>query len=1566
MKKKKTNFSFASYTLLSDPSQKQLAFDQPRQEQVFGSTESILKNAVILDIETLGLKTESIHEIAMYDLNNRNLNIYIPEVNLIRKIESEANAATKASSASTVDIDVLAGLRQREPAKFEPLLKQMTYRDIAFADYLMNKRKYSEIIQNIERLKSQNKFNNNVVLENKVNALEDRLRRLSAIDADNTILAPEKELQKAGIMLEDLSIYQDQELLKGVGFHEAFSRDEEFLAKYILEGSEGFEKFAKQNASEAEYLRYLYDKNVKYDPNFFNKLKQAYAERLKLSGQYVQNVFESTKINVMHAPMSDIMELIAQTRAGKALFVANLSFESKKFGAQTRAIAQPYLEIEEQMYRAEKNITGDLSKADVAEIRSRAYLSASPFAQLGQPISASTAEPFYATGIEYNKSLTEAKLFKDFSNIQAKMQATASGVSNLDIQDVIRAQQSMLINAGLLDAKRPIGLSMEAQSRLYMFTNMLEQGASEEALTEILSDFKETHTAGLDTMLHENVALTESMQQAEALNEYLKQTEKGKELAELAKQRKGPLYKSMVYAQLMQELAPSIEAINLNKRFASDLKQISEFGYVTQSRIIAKPLYRDQVSIFDYAFLERVKVQSPGYDRDFIQSYHEYKQSILNNPLYGYKNREQDYAKLEQELLANNFIYQTSRDAYEFVPELLDKSDQSEKAVATRNALVKFTTDREKTASDTIQSFKKVSSVLNKEQLLQKVDRIFHSDSILPIKPEAEISKGTAEQRVAQQIREALSMAQEHKQTASLLSTGNQKQYSLNVLNEIDEYSRITGYGTTPSGFTEQELTSARATYYSGEAIGSGAGTRTAAGVPNQTDFVEAFFESKHHADTGSNLTTEQILSRDKNNFAYLQKKSIQQAALRSSTFGKSQLAFESDINSINVYGNKSLEQYRLDFEDYQKTGKVITSYGTEYADPSYSKDLSTEQMAKQYAQVNVELEESYKQLPRTANAQVPILTEPELKQHLYEAPIDLSQKPTVTPGVESLESFERVSKQVPLLNASERNQIANKILTESFDNGLDKYYTQLLDSPAGAKFFGMYGAGVLGLAALSLQQTPEKPDSILSPDFDAWFQNQAQFFGGENEFRKRLNDKYYASSEGMSEQGIAPLLRKAMTDFGSPYQGPGISFAVFEDQKLMQERREYTRAAFTERYFTAKGDIYTMLRGFVGARFKEPMRSFPTSVEAITPQEAMSLKGANLVKLNLKDGYDITVEDADTITLQKRGTPDNALAKFMGSGNYSFRLAGIDAPETAHDDRAAQPYAEQAKAILQQMVDEGKDLSLVFDPANVTYGRQVATLMAGDKNLNLELLKRGAVAYLPYEGKGEEQMYNEKAFSAAQKYAMESRRGMFSQPFFQVYNDIYKQTNQSVTFNTFANYNKAARDSNLTNMLGVMLSAQKESKVTDAHKQEIEQIVNDIKFSQTKTKSKLDFLQTARLQLTYQDKRFGKPFQDDYSSIDMHLNPARHNEFLPELQNDLKRLIETKGSKQLTNKLQYNGSMLDNNIALIEATRNPVSHAAMPAASNRNKAARIRQMEALQHNANRSLKANPIQHNRM
>jgi len=1550
--KKKPSYSFASYS--QDNKIISNVYDNPQETNYkFGSSQEILKNAVILDIETLGLRTESIHEAAMYHLGTNQLDIFIPEVNLIRKIEEESNAATKASSASTMDVDVLKHLRSREPGKFEPLIKQMTYRDIAFADYLMNKNRYDEILKNIEELKRNNKFNGNTILENKVNALEDRLKRLSVIDKISSISLKEKEIEKAGIMLGDLSAYSDVELLKTVGFHDAFARDEEFLAKYILEGSKGFEEFAKKSPQEAAYLKYMYDNSVKYDADFFNKMKEAYAEKLKSSGQYVQSIFENTKINVRTGvSQNDLLRNIAFSRENKALFVANLSYESKKFGTQLRASLEDSFKVEEAKYLSE---VPDAKPKDVAtEVRRRTY-SQSIFSVLGQPVSASTGEPFYATGMEYNKTLTEAKLFKDFTNVAGSIIATADTTSNLDIQDIIRSQQSILINLGLLDAKKPLGLSMEAQSRLYMFTSMLD--APEEALTEILADFKETHTAGLDTLIHENVALKESMEQAEALTEYLKGTDKAQEYMRMGKERKGPLYKAVVYSELMKQLTPEIESINMEKRLASDLKQLTEFGYITQAKTIAKPIYREQVRYLPQSdIVETTKIQTPGYDRDYFVSYRDFRKNILENAFPG---KETQYKTFEQDLLGRGFIFQTSAGEYEFNQSLLNIEDQTPEATELRKNIAAYSAEREKTTADTVRSFRNLAKNLNKQELLQRADRFFYNQELVPpnIISNAKMSK--SEQTATENIRKQLKMAQQHKATADRLIKSKQP-VTLQTLEDIKNLNL-----PEPKLL---ELEAAKQTYSRGEKIGTPEIARVSSQIPyDEMEFNKAFFEVEYNKSNQTNLTTEQIISREQTNYGVIQKQIVKQAAERSEEFGKKELGFEKQINEIPLYGEKTIEDYKIDFEEYKKTGKVLTSYGVEQIDPMFNKNMSLDEKIERYSQFNFELEESYLH-SRTPEGNVQILTEPELKQKLFiDSTVDFSAKPAVTPGHESLAAFDlRNNINIGNVTAAEKDEIASKFINESFDNGLEKYYAPLLDSAAGVKFFGMYGVGVASLALLSIGQEEEKPKSLLSPDFDTWFENQSKFFGGENNYKQKLNDKYFAENEGMSEQGIAPLLRKLTTDFGSPYQGPAGSYAVFEDQKLMAEREKYSRYIFTERYFSPKGDIYNLLRSFVAQKFKEPIRYFPSGGERVSGQEAMSLKGNNLVKLNLKDGYDITVEDADTITIQKKGAPDNALSKFMGSGNYSFRLAGIDAPETAHDDRAAQPYAEQAKATLQQMVDSGQDLSVVFDPSNVTYGRQVATLFAGDTNLNLELLKRGAVAYLPYEGKGEEQMYNEKAFSAAQKYAMESRRGIFSQPFFQVYNDVYKQTQQSVTFNTFANYEKASRDSNLTNMLGVMLSAQKEGKVNEQHKEEISQIVQDIQASQKTYKSKLDFLQTSKLQMTYQQKSFGKPFEDDFTSIDMHLKPARHNEFMSEMQFDLKRLIETKGSKNLTNKLEYSGAMLDNNLSLLESSARPVSRNNLKRSNNTNKANRIKQMEALQHHANRTLKQNPIQHNRM
>ena len=81
-----------------------------------------------------------------------------------------------------------------------------------------------------------------------------------------------------------------------------------------------------------------------------------------------------------------------------------------------------------------------------------------------------------------------------------------------------------------------------------------------------------------------------------------------------------------------------------------------------------------------------------------------------------------------------------------------------------------------------------------------------------------------------------------------------------------------------------------------------------------------------------------------------------------------------------------------------------------------------------------------------------------------------------------------------------------------------------------------------------------------------------------------------------------------------------------------------------------------------------------------------------------------------------------------------SIRLAGIDSLRLP-GNRGAQPYAE-AKRIAQDMMKRAKNVEVVFDNSDSTYGRRVGVIYADGVNVNLELIKRGAAAYLPYRSK--------------------------------------------------------------------------------------------------------------------------------------------------------------------------------------------------------------------------------------
>ncbi|EKO40833.1 MAG: micrococcal nuclease-like nuclease [Solidesulfovibrio magneticus str. Maddingley MBC34] len=76
-----------------------------------------------------------------------------------------------------------------------------------------------------------------------------------------------------------------------------------------------------------------------------------------------------------------------------------------------------------------------------------------------------------------------------------------------------------------------------------------------------------------------------------------------------------------------------------------------------------------------------------------------------------------------------------------------------------------------------------------------------------------------------------------------------------------------------------------------------------------------------------------------------------------------------------------------------------------------------------------------------------------------------------------------------------------------------------------------------------------------------------------------------------------------------------------------------------------------------------------------------------------------------------------------------TLRLAGVDAPETAHDGRPAQYYAQQAKAALEGLV-RGVPLRFVgVGPAQDRFGRLLGDLVLPDgRSVTETLLSRGCV----------------------------------------------------------------------------------------------------------------------------------------------------------------------------------------------------------------------------------------------
>jgi endonuclease YncB( thermonuclease family) len=123
-------------------------------------------------------------------------------------------------------------------------------------------------------------------------------------------------------------------------------------------------------------------------------------------------------------------------------------------------------------------------------------------------------------------------------------------------------------------------------------------------------------------------------------------------------------------------------------------------------------------------------------------------------------------------------------------------------------------------------------------------------------------------------------------------------------------------------------------------------------------------------------------------------------------------------------------------------------------------------------------------------------------------------------------------------------------------------------------------------------------------------------------------------------------------------------------------------------------------------------------------------------------------VSDGDTVKV--RGA----------SGEMTIRLVGIDAPELSHKKREpSQPFSQQATKYLANLV-LNKSVE-IKEYGHDRYGRVLAVVTLGGKNINLEMVKAGfAEVYRGEHAKG----FDPAPYVEAEKDARSAKKGMWVQ----------------------------------------------------------------------------------------------------------------------------------------------------------------------------------------------------------
>jgi endonuclease YncB( thermonuclease family)/tRNA A-37 threonylcarbamoyl transferase component Bud32/predicted PolB exonuclease-like 3'-5' exonuclease len=292
--------------------------------------------------------------------------------------------------------------------------------------------------------------------------------------------------------------------------------------------------------------------------------------------------------------------------------------------------------------------------------------------------------------------------------------------------------------------------------------------------------------------------------------------------------------------------------------------------------------------------------------------------------------------------------------------------------------------------------------------------------------------------------------------------------------------------------------------------------------------------------------------------------------------------------------------------------------------------------------------------------------------------------------------------------------------------------------------------------------------------------------------------DDPYNVIQGLGESGLAPQERHDLTEFGSGWQGsrdlPSSLMGVPIDPRVLAFRRDVIEDK--SELADLEADIKEKQ-----AEAQAKLGDFePFELGPISGPVAGLARNKNLKEVSLSD-YKLTVEDADTIFLSRKGLAG------LFSKDVAVRLSGIDAPEVAghaddpmEDVRIWQEQAGGRWATEQykKLVEEQDNLRLIIDADNKTYGRRLGVLV-GDEgtNLALESVRRGLVAALPF-GKSSEDVVSRRAIAQAEAEAKQNEAGIWQFARYKAISEATKQVGQPITFNVLTELTKVGRNLNL------------------------------------------------------------------------------------------------------------------------------------------------------------------------